>query len=118
MNSNAQAWVAALRSGRFRQGTDKLGWPDGRRCCLGVACEVAIEAGLEVSKTTRIGPDEDVVFDGSWSDLPPSVREWLGLATPNGEPADGPPLSNRNDSGQTFAEIADFIDSEPRGLFA
>jgi hypothetical protein len=32
-------WVAALRSGKYRQGTGRLRTKDGGYCCLGVLCE-------------------------------------------------------------------------------
>lgn len=49
------AWLAALRSGDYRQGTSKLTYfvGDGKdrqmyNCCLGVLCEIAVAAGAEV----------------------------------------------------------------------
>lgn len=35
-----KAWIAALRSGRYKQGRGFLKNPDGARCCLGVLCAV------------------------------------------------------------------------------
>jgi hypothetical protein len=34
-------WVTALRSGEYKQGTEKLLNQDGSRCCLGVLCAAA-----------------------------------------------------------------------------
>lgn len=34
-------WIAALRSGEYRQGRHALRKADGSYCCLGVLCEVA-----------------------------------------------------------------------------
>ena len=75
-------WVAALRSGRFQQGTGKLTRlsEDGQVaacCCLGVLCELALEAGVELELYrseygTRFYDRED-------NFLPDAVREWAGL---------------------------------------
>lgn len=70
--------VAALRSGKYKQGREYLGLIGNNvtHCCLGVACEVAIENGLGIP-TTRI--DGYVMFDGAESVLPASVRDWYGF---------------------------------------
>lgn len=112
----AQKWVAALRSGKYKQGGGCLRQEleDGyRHCCLGVACEVAIEEGLIES------------YDGDKPllDARPEVQNALALATPRGS-YDGPKgsydggcLTEANDQRTSFAEIADIIESEPKGLF-
>ena len=46
---NIQKWVDGLLSGEYEQGRGKLN-KDGKFCCLGVACEVAIKNGLNLSK--------------------------------------------------------------------
>jgi hypothetical protein len=56
LNPNAKKWVTALRSGRFKQGRSVLNQGDRALCCLGVACEVAIEAGVPVKKTLAVAP--------------------------------------------------------------
>lgn len=112
-------WVEALRSGKYPQGRQALCHIDGDEtvdfCCLGVACEVAIAAGLTVRVDTRFGGRRS--YDGCSLFLPPTVAQWLGLADDNGACAGGS-LSNRNDSGATFSDIADLIERRPRGLFA
>lgn len=51
---NIQLWIDALESGRFLQGNGFLALRDAegrmRFCCLGVACEVAIANGVEISR--------------------------------------------------------------------
>jgi hypothetical protein len=39
-DDEARAWVAALRSGEYKQGKGQLKTPEGNFCCLGVANEV------------------------------------------------------------------------------
>jgi hypothetical protein len=121
VNANAKLWVAALRSGKYPQGRNCLS--DGiNLCCLGVACEVAIENGTPVTK--KPSPTGQYVFyDGSIGILPDSVRDWLGLTTRSGQylAKDGKyaDLTVGNDDLRlTFSEIADIIESEPPGLFA
>ena len=40
----AEKWVAKLRSGEIKQGTGFLRRSTGERCCLGVLCDMAVEA--------------------------------------------------------------------------
>ena len=45
-----------------------------------------------------------------------SVREWLGLREDAGNHGNIS-LASENDSGESFIDIADIIESEPEGLF-
>lgn len=38
-------WIAALRSGEYKQGTNVLRDEDNRFCCLGVLCDLMIKEG-------------------------------------------------------------------------
>ena len=101
-------WVAALRSGEFKQGKHAL--QDGDcYCCLGVAC-VVYEREVEKLPNGIRG----LILD----DEREAVREWLGLECDAGQYSKAAPaLTEHNDGGMTFAEIADLIESEPEGLF-
>ena len=65
---------------------------------------------------------------GSSNTLTRSVADWLGISQPGGcdwqsgeyEYLKGKrtTLMEKNDSGVPFSEIADIIESEPKGLFA
>ena len=47
-----QQWVAALRSGEYKQGKNALRrqyeGEDAEFCCLGVLCDLAVKAGFSV----------------------------------------------------------------------
>lgn len=120
LNENAKKWVAALRSGKYTQGRLYLKTADGSFCCLGVACEVAIENGVEIEITGN-GHADSYLYDGRQSNLPLTVRKWVGLQTANGDyenTVDDKCLIGLNDiEKKSFSEIADFIESEPQGLF-
>lgn len=117
MNEEIKAkWLEALRSGRFLQGTGQLKYQntmDGpfRHCCLGVLCEV-----LNVKSMPVPGEVSMISFEGNTSYLPFSVVERAGLLT--GDPTipvpspDAPttPLSDLNDNGKSFEEIAKLIE--------
>lgn len=132
MNDNAKALVAALRSGRYTQGKGRLTsiTPEGdhRDCCLGVACKLAVEAGvIEAGTQDRFGLGEwgEIKYDkgdGSHENaiLPEPVRAWLGFRDAGGsfnDEGEGRALSGLNDEGVSFDKIADLIESEPKGLF-
>lgn len=117
MNENAKKWVAALRSGRYKQDGGELQGRDGY-CCLGVACAVYEEVHGDVLFKGSGGYYTGGFLDGSYA----RVREWLGLTSKQGcfEDADGfhNTLVNVNDSsGANFNDIADVIEREPKGLF-
>lgn len=73
--------VAALRSGSYPQGFKYLN-KDGKMCCLGVACEVAIAGGLELKREKRNANDKVAYVQGFWSSatvLPTPVISWFGF---------------------------------------
>lgn len=134
MNENAKKWVEALRSGDYEQGKRRLAVKnDGETkfCCLGVACELAIEAGLPITRVdlersgaTVIGYQQDTEASLPYIEkinLPHLVRDWLGLASDAGSfvnPSGGLEyLTGLNDRGKAFSAIAAIIESEPKGLF-
>ena len=86
--ANMRKWVAALRSGEFKQTREQLGRieADGSEsfCCLGVACVVA-----GVPKRyfrDRPGSEHMVGFDEEITRLPALVQGWLGLRPNSGNP--------------------------------
>ncbi len=122
MNSNAQKWVAALRSGEHEQTTGflcRINTIDGAIgfCCLGVACELYQKEGGKFDFVEEKGGIRS--YEDCPSVLPNKVLEWLGLLSPRGTYGLGLKcLSELNDSGRNFLHIADIIESEPKGLFA
>lgn len=90
-------WVAALRSGEYKQGQGGLQsiTADGvaTHCCLGVLCDIAVKAGVKVDVETRRhnkGFDDDpdlaaayVAYDGLTGLPPDSVLDWAGGETWN-----------------------------------
>lgn len=125
MNANARKWIAALRSGEYRQGRGLLcSLFDGEKyCCLGVACELyrqenpgytTEDSSARARRTYGINRNAIV--------LPPEVASWLGLNNSLGSHIYGRnaklDLINANDTQcLTFPQIADLIESHPPGLF-
>jgi hypothetical protein len=100
-------WVAALRSGEYRQAQMSL--RDGNRfCCLGVLCDLSRVGHWD-------GDGNYVVDEGKNGGLAPvGVVELVGLQD-NAERDTQRRISTLNDEGATFAQIADMIE---RGEFA
>ena len=111
--SVAKDWVAALRSGKYKQGKPgQLKDSEGNYCCLGVLCEIS---GLE--------------YQGSNGTLPYSVQIFSGLKSSNGRFDYSLNLADLNDNHfngfycpvtikerYTFEEIADIIEVEYKNL--
>jgi hypothetical protein len=102
---NVKAWVDDLRANGHLQGGGVLESPDGKFCCLGRA---AVLAGCE-----RSVDNSRVNYDGRGGVAPPRVSEWLGvnIGSLGSLPRRGGLLSKLNDTGATFAEIADIIEA-------
>jgi hypothetical protein len=98
-------WVRALRSGRYRQAREYL--RAGRSfCCLGVGCDQ-----LDPRRWRR--QNSTWSYQREWSELPQVVADDYLLRTTDGRYGPGTAsLVADNDSGRTFAEIADVIERE------
>jgi hypothetical protein len=117
LNENAKKWVVALRSGKYKQGCFTLRSIDDKYCCLGVACDIAIQNGVSVS-VHRDEVHGRYEYDDSGAGLPVTVMDWLGLTTQTGFYNKHDGLIRDNDSLHlSFKRIADIIESKPEGLF-
>lgn len=107
-----QQWVAALRSGEYKQGAGALhrfSEAGDTYCCLGVLCDLAVKASV-----CRRYMDEDGIYHyghASHNDtyLDSSIVEWSGLDGYNPK-VEGRRLAELNDKGFTFDQIADLIE--------
>ena len=113
-----QEWVAALRSGDYRQVRGLLRQKNSF-CCLGIACDISglgkWKSGL-VSMAYNTDDNNELSRVGV---LPDSVQDYYGLSTKTGRHhinTANTSLSGMNDRGLTFNDIADLIENEPEGL--
>lgn len=104
-----ELWAAALESDRFAQGrsrlTSFLRLPGGdvtTNCCLGVLCELAVEAGvpLRVRDVDVPGGVSYREYDGAQHFPPPAVLDWAGLDDQN-------PLVRVDDRDLTLGVVND-----------
>lgn len=120
LNPNAKLWVEALESGKYKQGRHYL-HRDDFYCCLGVACELAIKAGIKLDVVTK--SNGVYCYNSGEASLPFAVRDWLGLKSIYGQFSDPdkkfqiPYLTKLNDCGMPFNEIAQVIRAKPQDLF-
>lgn len=122
LNENAKAWIAALRSGRYKQGKGyltKKSRGKTRHCCLGVACILFKKAGGSLKIDTRRDTNfVTTLYAGHDRDLPPQVQDWLGLRSSTGFFNDVmESLAGRNDSGTPFKKIAALIVEHKDAMF-
>ena len=103
--------VIALRSGNYKQGKKALR-KDNFFCCLGVACDIS-----------GLGEWNNGLYLDKDAYLPLEVMNYYGFVDQTGsfENPDGInfriSLSSLNDMKTTFEEIANIIESEPKGMF-
>jgi hypothetical protein len=131
MNPEIRAqWIAALRSGEYKQARGMLTerTEDGdKHCCLGVLCQLAVEAGVVGEAKVTPSTPWQLSYEGSTSLLPRSVAEWAGLdavvgaiVVVDGERVSLPQLNDGNREIRhllvnvepfTFEQIADVIEA-------
>ena len=108
-------WVAALRSGEYQQTKEFLATSDGF-CCLGVLCDLYIKEHDDPSSTRYQTWKNDCEFRDNLLDLhenmvlPRQVREWSGVSSSDGAINNGDCLTQMNDQGMSFSDIADVIE--------
>lgn len=129
MNPEVKAkWLSALRSGEYAQTKEVLQSDEGF-CCLGVLCDIAVKDGIIEAPEANYGiryyiaydyDDVDEVYPfHEESQLPWKVARWAGLDSRNpsvewssDQNGSWTPVSEPNDSGATFEEIADLIERD------
>jgi hypothetical protein len=119
-------WVEALRSGDYAQAKgslkDDLDPDDPTKigyCCLGVLCELAVQEG-GIINSVRKSSTGTYYYDEESGLLPYSVQQWAGFETASpefavtndltGDYEEYHWLTDLNDNGKTFAEMADLIE--------
>lgn len=135
VRENRAKWVAALRSGEYKQGKGKLRTRGNTYCCLGVACAIGVVGAGKWVKTAPIEdhsppaypwifvvddpePDPDEFDEFVWSrsltaELHGEQLDRLGLSPHQQETLI---LMNDGQAGSkraSFSEIADYIESLP-----
>lgn len=134
--THLRTWIEALRSGEYKQGrnyltkTHRLENEEKEKlhCCLGVATCLAIEAGVPIRVYEKYMADAEwwiTTYDDVTDLLPSNVSEWLEIYSE--DPYFKNPalidsgvinvgdyrefgLAELNDSGFTFAQIADVLE--------
>lgn len=118
-------WVKDLRSNKFTQTAGAL-FQDGGRCCLGVACATYERLTGDKILTRRKNEDNARLFkngnDFEDGVLPSVVQDWLGMYTKTGEYFDERGkrqalVEDNDDRGFSFKDIANLVESNPKGLF-
>lgn len=107
-------WVAALRSGKFKQATGQLRHDKSSFCCLGVLCHLMNPRAWRNDDWGR------PFYEGMEDVPPPIVAAWAGFPDMDDQwlkaqvTIDGgtSALAHHNDFGRTFAEIADAIEAQ------
>jgi hypothetical protein len=115
-------WIEALTSGEYERGEGYLHHidadGDATFCCLGVLCDLAVKAGVEmgVDVYDRSDGSKSVLYQDEESFLPFDVAQWADI-NPRGEffielsegwmsPQSLPDL---NDNGASFQALAAYI---------
>lgn len=103
-------WVAALRSGKYKQATGALKVHDSF-CCLGVLCD------LHSKESNLVWRDDDgeMKYFDEEGILPDPVIKWAGIAYGNPSvtvDTERTDLAEVNDAGFSFNEIAALIEEQ------
>lgn len=117
--------VRSLLSGEYEQGQRALR-VDDKFCCLGVACDrfmkITGQGSWDFSRAGDSGiPSFVVDHESSVGYMPKAVLEFYGFVNTHGrfynEEDTSVYLSELNDGGVPFVEIADTVEQAPRGMF-
>jgi hypothetical protein len=104
-------WVAALRSGEYKQTTIALR-KGASFCCLGVLCNLHAQAHKRIAAKEK----HRAVYMGECELLPDAVIHWAGLEDRWGGDVHikncRKSLAEHNDSGATFKQIAAAIEAQ------
>lgn len=113
MNPEIKAlWVAALRSGEYKQCRDRLRTEENTFCCLGVLCNLHAQAHPEIAARQL----DSTMYMGQRGTPSTAVRAWAGLVDQTGGYVTiaglHSVLTAHNDAGRTFKQIAGAIEAQ------
>lgn len=109
----AEQWIAALRSGDYKQGRQQLRSKNNEFCCLGVLCNLHAQAHPEIAE--QQAQQQSYLNNSAY--LPYQVRMWAGMHDRTGMPRQVVSvcgkisLSIANDDRISFDRIATFIEN-------
>lgn len=125
-----EKWVDALQSGDYEQGNGKLRSHQGF-CCLGVLCDIYAQEPFTKGWQFKGDCEKNLLpmdywyFDGESEFLPKTIMEWAELSdiSPKVKVSlededDGDEyfhyedISDLNDSGYTFSQLAEIIENQ------
>jgi len=131
-----KAWISSLLANEYKQGEGFLRNFSDEYCCLGVACDLydsvwysapptAVSKRYAVYSYAQDFFDQDFdktdigIFATSSQQLPDHIVEHYGLRSPQGGPEklNLDCLSELNDGGYTFKEIADMLTINARSYY-
>lgn len=116
LGPNQRAWIVALRSGSYAQTTKTLHCTTGGFCCLGVAVNITGVVWEEIQGAVQFMNCEENPEAGV---LDAKFVKLYALRSANGKA--GEPgfdcLTELNDSGMTFEEIATVLETTPEQYF-
>ena len=105
-------WVAALRSGEYKQGRRRLRSNVNTFCCLGVLCNIHAQEHPKIAAAQK----DSEQYMGSYARLPLAVCRWAKFKPVHDEAiriaGDLNFLAAHNDKGVSFAKIADAIEEQ------
>lgn len=94
-------WIAALRSGEYKQGRGKLRTDDKCYCCLGVYADI-------------VDPENKTDWKGDFYLSKSLVESFYSDHGSHKDKDERPSLVHLNDDErQTFSEIADILEANP-----
>lgn len=117
-----EKWTAALRSGEYKQGTERLNDKSlGAYCCLGVLCELAPDdvRDQHAAEYARTNDEYLTSIIMKWADI---KHPHGGLPKPYKKKTDpwtgtySKDLTVLNDSGLSFKQIANIIERNYKEL--
>lgn len=108
--SIAERWAAALRSGDYTQGYNRLRSLNDKFCCLGVLCNLHAIDHPEIAAAQPMpvaGLDHEHRYLGTGEVLPDIVMRWAGMRSCSGRMSSvSKSLCALNDSRYPFEYIA------------
>lgn len=100
-------WVAALRSGDYKQGRSRLrNSYDNKFCCLGVLCNLHAQMHPDIAAKQT----SSAMYFGEDCYLPKKVKQWAQLFERNPSVNSSSLVELNDENRMSFSDIADVIE--------